>query len=155
MDYIMLYRPSNFRKSSRAVTAVAAVGLFVTASLAATGPASADSTNKDFAAACAAIKDVNQRAGCQIDAIKAHTVQVKKEGEEARAAGAAADKELKSVNQSEVCFAFLTKGRDEKKFTREAVLQAAGGRLTPDNSCNVARKFGFDQRASADAPRMQ
>ena len=145
----MLYRPSNFKKSSRAVTAVAAVGLFVGASLAATGPASAaDTTSKDFAAACDSIKDTAEHAGCLITAMNKHAAQMKKEG-------AAADKELKTVAQSEVCFAFLTKGRDERKFTREAVLQAAGGRLTPDNACSVASKFGYGQRASADAPRVQ
>lgn len=143
----MLYRPPSFRKTAFAVTAAAAIA---GASIFASNSASATEPNKssDIPAACAAMTDMNERAGCLFAAIKKHTVQMKNEQK-------AAEKDLKATAESDVCFAFLTKGRDEKKFTREAVVEAAGGRLTVENTCAVARKFGFGQRASADAPRMQ
>ena len=147
----MLYRPPSFRKSAFALTTVAALAsasIFASNSAFATEPS-------NLPPACAAMKDTNERAGCLIDAINKDTKAREANIARLKSAGSAADKELKSVAQSEICFAFLTKGRDGGKFTREAVLQAAGGKLTPDNSCTVARKFGFDQRASVDAPRVQ
>jgi hypothetical protein len=147
----MLYRPSSFRKSAFALTTVAALAgasVFASNSAFATEPS-------NLPPACAAMKDTNERAGCLFDAINKDTAVMKANIKRLKAAGDAADKELKSVTQSEGCFDFLKKGRDDKKFTREAVLEAAGGKLTVENSCTVARKFGFGQRASVDSPRMQ
>ena len=97
------------------------------------------------------MKDTAERAGCLIDAIKQRTKESKANAARYEAAARAAEKEIKVISQSEACFDYLRKGRDEKKFSREAVLESAGGKLTVENSCLIARKFGFGQRASIEA----
>ena len=130
----MIYRPSNFKKSSRAVTAVAAAGLFVTASLMATGPVSAE-TGKDFVSACASIKDGAQRAACTIEAVKKDTaareqniVRLKKEQQEAKAIG--------------VCYDFLIGKVNAGVTTKDEVVKKAGGDLNDTNVCKVAESYG-------------
>lgn len=137
----MLYRPSSFKKSSRAVTAVAAVGLFVTASFMATNAASAGEPNQ-FAAACAAIKDPNKHAGCMIDAIDKDTQRLKQQG-------AAADVRAAASQSVIDCVQFLTTGVKSGSFVKSEILQKADGKLSDTNACPVARQFGYGRKAEA------
>ena len=77
----MLNRPSSFKKSSRAVTAVAAVGMFVSASFMATGPAGAQQVVS--ASPCDSIKNSAAAIKCEFQ-----QSQIRTKANEARGAAA-------------------------------------------------------------------
>jgi len=125
----MLYRPSNFKKSSRAVTAVAAAGLFVSASLMATGPVSAEPIGKNFTAACDAIKDGGKQTACLVDTIKKDTAAKERDITRLKAEGAAAD-------QLVVCLTDLKKFK-EKNPDGFAKL----GPINKETACSAAARI--------------
>ena len=70
----------------------------------------------------------------------------------ADARAAEADKQLAKVDAAKACFEFVKKGVAEKSFTKEDVLASVGGRITIENACAAANKFGFDRRAANAQP---
>jgi hypothetical protein len=65
-----------------------------------------------------------------------------------RARGTEADRQNAALSTVIECGNFLKAGRD-KTFTREKVLELAGGKVTPENMCEVARKLGYTGRKAA------
>jgi hypothetical protein len=43
---------------------------------------------------------------------------------------------------------FLVTGVNDGRWTQPEILAQVGGKLTSENACGVARKRGFDQKAS-------
>lgn len=81
---------------------------------------------------------------------------------EAKARGEAADKKIAEasksndeVSKAEKCFDFLKQGIGANKFKREAVLESAGGKVTVENACPTAARYGYERRASATVPEIR
>lgn len=76
-------------------------------------------------------------------------VEADRRGAEADRRGAEADRQSEVLSGILECDKFLRSGG----FTREKVVELAGGRVTQDNICEVARKLGFTGRKAAlEAP---
>ena len=147
----MLYRPSIRQKAF----ALAAVATLATGSTASLTTAKADDTMNKFAAACEAIKNVNVRAGCYLDAIHKHTAQVKAEGQAADARGAAADARGAAADDVTDCARFIAAGIKSGLFLKSDVFDRAGGKPDEANACRVAKSFGYGKKAEAGTlPRL-
>lgn len=142
---------SSFRTSAFAITTAASLAL--SANFAAltgfSSPAHAAGSP-----ACAKITDPAQNLICEIRESERRTreanqrgAEARRQGAEADRRGAEADKQLQITLGLEACMDYI-KDNTGKKFSREAILTAANGKLSRDNVCDVARKFGYGQRAA-------
>jgi hypothetical protein len=52
------------------------------------------------------------------------------------------------------CTNFFLGGIKDGKFSREKILEAAGGKVTEKNACNVARSYGFGRKAENLSPAL-
>jgi hypothetical protein len=120
--------PGNnaFRRSAIIATSAIAI-LFSGNALAQTasagGPANCNRLGPTTAGVKCAIKELDHRIGA------------------ANATAAAA-------REQDACGQFLLKGVADKKWTQAEILAQAGGKFTPGNVCEVAKRRGFDRRAS-------
>ncbi|WP_166308659.1 hypothetical protein [Bradyrhizobium sp. 2S1] len=157
----MLYRPSSCRKTAIALTTGAVI-----AAAAAFPAAAQQASSVQGSPACASISDNLAAIKCEIRESERRTQEAKARGiaADARAAAARADsaaaraetadfeKKDAKIDASTACFEFIKKGVTAKLFEKSDVLASVGGRITIDNACIAANKFGYDRRASNAAP---
>lgn len=133
----MLYRPSSFRKSSRAVTLAAVAGLFVSASGMATSSARADETNNKYIAACAHLKDSTpEHAGCIYSQMERQTRDLKQDTARLKVQEKALDKSVKVEDLLKECLVSLAAFKKNSPADFDKL-----GTITRENACSVAGKL--------------
>jgi len=127
------------RKASIGIAAAAALLAFPAASQQVAdaqspyggSPACAHLDNKTDAGLCCDLRELDK----SIEAAK-------QRGSEADRRAAAAQQKIEETRVRSECNEFLKAGRDAGQFTREKVVELAGGKVTSENICDIARKLG-------------
>ena len=90
---------------------------------------------------------------CEISESNRRIEAARQRGIEADKRASDSETRMEALSLIEECGKFLKAGRD-KDFTRDKVLELAGGKVTPGNMCDVARKLGYvGPKAALDSPK--
>jgi hypothetical protein len=119
-----------------------------------------------LAAKCDHIKDHAEAAGCytresiKFDQARGAAADRRAAEADKRAAaadrrGAKADEDIKAISVLQECGNFLRDNRG-KTFTHEKMMELAGGKITNDNICSVAKRLGHvPPKASLGTPTVR
>jgi len=152
---VMMFAMSNrtFRNAGVALGAIASIGLTSLEAKAQTlvnnsgSAACAHHDNKTDAGVRCEIREIDKR----IKASRQRGLEADRRAADADARAAAAKAEHDILKLIQGCGEYL-KAERGKSFTQEQMMHAAGGKITNENMCDVARKFGYvGPRASLPA----
>lgn len=156
----MAFQIGGFRSARATLTGAAIFGATL-----ASFPAAAQqlSSNETSSPACAGIADATAGIKCEIKESEKRTQAYKDETKAAReraaeaeartkdavAKGKAADARSEQARIVNGCATFLLNGVKSGAFIKAEVLGKAGGKVTDDNACEVARSYGYNKKAEA------
>jgi hypothetical protein len=149
----MLYRPSSLRKKA---TAFATAATLLGAPFGFTAASAEDATsNSSPSSTCTRLGPTDAGVHCAIKQMdkdiadaKGRSAAADKRAATADAQVSAADTKMAIAAAAKACLRYLADGEDKGRWSHPEILAQAGGKFTLENVCVVARKRGYEQKAS-------